>query len=97
MLLAPFTLDPIVSNAHNAQARAHKPRVRIPGWLLVWASLGTLACIVFPPLRGDAIGGLSLPFWLCVAPMLDLLWLTRQRWFPTSRARARRPCRSRQR
>lgn len=38
----------------------------------VWLAIGTLACLIFPPLRThDALFG-WLPFWLVVAPLIDL-------------------------
>ena len=47
--------------------------------LWVWLAAGTLACLVYPPLRvHDALLG-WLPFWLIAAPLIDLGWLHRNR------------------
>jgi hypothetical protein len=39
-------------------------------------------------LRGNALSGLTLPFWLVGAPLLDVAWLTRARWLSALRGRA---------
>lgn len=47
--------------------------------LWFWLMAGTLAYLLFPPLRGpDPLLG-WLPFWLIVAPLIDLSLLHRQR------------------
>lgn len=56
------------------------------GALLCWLGGGAVALMLFPPLRGvDAWFG-WLPFWLIVAPLIDLIAL-RHRWI-TARLRA---------
>lgn len=82
MLLAPFTLTntPVRGNV------AHAPRAdAIPGWLFAWAVLGALSVLCVPALRGDPVTGLTLPFWLIAAPLLNILWLTRKRWISRRR------------
>ena len=77
MLLAPFALiDPMTT-------RANKPPCKspvVPGWLIVWALAGALSLCCFPALRSDGLGGLSVPFWLVGAPVLDIAWVLRRRW-----------------
>jgi hypothetical protein len=82
MLLAPFALtDPVASsNAPRARIRSRKAARKVPAWLVAWAVLGALAVILVPALRGGDFGGLTVPFWLLVAPLIDIAWLTRERW-----------------
>jgi len=51
--------------------------VTVPAWLWFWLMAGTglVACV--PALRGDALTGATLPFWLVGAPLLDLAWVGR--------------------
>jgi hypothetical protein len=74
MLLAPFTLS-AVSARRCDHGRAAAPRV--PAWLLAWAVGGFLAMLLFPALRGGDMAGMSVPFWLLGAPLINLLWLAR--------------------
>jgi len=48
--------------------------------LFAWLLCGTIALVCVPAARGGALLGATLPFWLVGAPLLDLLWLRRQRW-----------------
>jgi hypothetical protein len=61
--------------------------------LWTWVVFGVLAFVCVPALRGrDAFWG-WLPFWLFVAPLVDLVFLRRAELVATSRAllsRARR-------
>lgn len=53
--------------------------------LRVWLTVGVVALVVFPPLREtDAWFG-WLPFWLVIAPALDLLFLRRRQLFVDAR------------
>ncbi len=61
--------------------------------VLAWLVFGAVAIALIPQARGtlDSVGW--LPFWLVVAPLLDLALLHRHRLWSTSRAflvRARR-------
>ena len=90
MLLAPFTL----TDSPIRRSVANEPRANaIPAWLFAWAALGALSVLCVPALRGGPITGLSLPFWLVAAPLLNMLWLTRWRWLSRLRpsSNPRRP------
>jgi hypothetical protein len=52
-------------------------RSSIQHFLLAWIVLGLIVLASFPIARGNAMFGATLPFWLIVAPALDLAWLTR--------------------
>jgi hypothetical protein len=80
---------------------AATPPLRAALWL--WFACGLIALLVFPALRGfDATIG-WLPFWLVIAPLIDLVVLRRHWLAATSRAflararRRRRPARQAQR
>jgi fatty acid desaturase len=77
MLLAPFTLTEPATRRVASEARRSDA---IPTWLLAWAVLGGIALLCIPALRGGPATGLTLPFWLVAAPLLNILWLTRRRW-----------------
>ncbi|MEZ5460423.1 hypothetical protein [Dokdonella sp.] len=77
MLLAPFTLtEPATRRVASEAPR----RDAIPSWLLAWTILGGIALLCIPALRGGPATGLTLPFFLVAAPLLNILWLTRKRW-----------------
>ena len=93
MLLAPFALTD--SPRSGAPQRRHRrkpavatPATHVPTWLVTWAVLGALIVLCVPGARGGGFGGATLPFWLAVAPWIDIAWLTRRRWRP---ALSRRP------
>ena len=89
MLLAPFTS--IESPTRQRVVRRADPGL-LP-WLLLWVLAGALGLCLLPGLRGNALSGLTLPFWLLGAPLLDIAWLTRARWLAALRERvgSRRP------
>jgi hypothetical protein len=82
MLLAPFALtDRTVATPVRAARRIETVRsMSIPRWLIVWAILGPMSVICFPALRGGGFAGLTVPFWLMAAPLINVAWLTRERW-----------------
>jgi hypothetical protein len=97
ILLAPFTLTE--ASARRAVAQDIDSRL-VPPWLLLWAIGGLLSVVLFPALRGGMAAGLSIPFWLVAAPLINILWLTRRRWSTQllsrlSRSSAPRPLRNR--
>ena len=62
------------STLESKAAMSPTPAITLRAWLVV----GAVALVVFPPLREtDAWFG-WLPFWLVVAPALDLLFLGRR-------------------
>ncbi len=78
MLLAPFSLaDSPVSKPSAQRAEAHT----IPHWLQAWAIGGLVLVLLIPSLRGDNLSGLSLPFWLVAAPLVNIVRISRARWF----------------
>lgn len=71
----------------------------IENLLWIWIAAGAVVCGLFPPLRGhDPLLG-WLPFWLIVAPAIDLVLLRRHSLLAVARtclvrrARYRRPAR----
>lgn len=50
--------------------------------LIAWLVCGMILLICVPAARGSAFFGATLPFWLVGAPLLNLMWLRRQRWWP---------------
>lgn len=64
--------------------------------LLLWALAGLLVVMLVPAARPGPLLGWSLPFWLVLAPAINLAWLTRRRWLAAlgtgfRAARMRRP------
>lgn len=70
--------------------------IRVAQFLRAWLAAGALACTLVPAWRGhDPVFG-WLPFWLVVAPLIDLVWLRREPLLAAVRARlVRRPHRRR--
>jgi|GEM_PF-3208243 len=58
--------------------------------LLLWALAGLLVVMLVPAARPGPLFGWSLPFWLVLAPLLNLAWLTRRQWPSALRAHVRR-------
>lgn len=58
--------------------------------LLLWALAGLLVVMLVPAARPGPLLGWSLPFWLVLAPLLNLAWLTRRQWPVALRAHVRR-------
>lgn len=89
MLLAP--LLPMSLTQPSARARARQRgrhgvdpvvQTRQRYWLLTgWAVVGGLAVLCIPALRGGPLTGLTLPFWLVAAPLIDIAAMKGlQRW-----------------
>ncbi len=81
----------------SAVSNTATPSLRTALW--VWFACGAMALLAFPSLRGSSAMIGWLPFWLVIAPLIDLA-LLRRRWLAlTSRAflvrarRGRRPAR----
>lgn len=47
--------------------------------LVAWLASGVAALACLPAARGSAAFGASLPYWLVIAPLIDLAWLGRAR------------------
>lgn len=91
MLLAPFSL---LESSAPSRPRASRAGSHIPAWLLAWLAIGLLVLLLVPAARGGGFAGYSLPFWLLGAPLINMLWLSRNRWLPLIRSsmlRAARP------
>ncbi len=82
MLLAPFALaDSRLRPRSRRSSTSRRPlRAPLPVWNVTWLVLGTLGLLAIPPLRGGNFSGWTMPFWLVVAPLVNLLWLSRARW-----------------
>ena len=77
MLLAPFALNESLRSTRSAHSRRRSSHeTSVPAWLITWLVGGALALLLTPALRGGAVGGWTLPFWLVVAPLINIVWLT---------------------
>jgi hypothetical protein len=75
----------------SAAAVATAPPLRAALW--IWFACGLMALLAFPSLRGSSATIGWLPFWLVIAPLIDLVLLRRPWLAVASRAflvRARR-------
>lgn len=98
MLVAPFSsLDPVADRPRALEVRAlrvpgaasrapHRPERMLLAWLL--AGVGILVCI--PAARGGVALGATLPFWLVVAPLINLVWCGRAKIAASARQILRR-------
>ncbi len=89
MLVAPFTLTtpsattcrpfqaPTTRRRPSASTRGNPRATWAPVVLGIWLIVGVCGLIAVPAARGSAFFGATLPFWLVVAPLLDLAWLKR--------------------
>ena len=80
MLIAPFS----VSSADRSRPASPTfsrpaPGRRPIGGLLAWLAVGIGVLLLVPLARGDRFFGATLPFWLVVAPLVDLGWIERRR------------------
>ena len=84
MLLAPFSL--IETHIRTGAARKQEPR-GVPRWLQAWAIGGMVLLLLIPSLRGDNLSGMSVPFWLVAAPLINIVWISLTRWLALIRAK----------
>ena len=78
MLIAPFSLiDTPVRRRSEQRVEART----VQNGLQAWAIGGIVLLLLVPSLRGDNLTGLSLPFWLVAAPLINIVWISRARWF----------------
>ena len=78
MFVAPLSLPSAATRAKppsHAIGAACSPMPWLAGWLLA----GLVAVALVPALRGGSTFGATAPFWLVVAPAVDLAWLARAR------------------
>jgi len=81
MFVAPLSL-PAAVDRPTVRARATVATVsRAPlrAALVAWFVGGACALALVPALRGGATLGATLPFWLVVAPAINLAWFARGR------------------
>jgi hypothetical protein len=80
MLIAPFSVSPTERSRAPARPIARPARTKPPiGGLLAWLAVGVGVLLLVPLARGDRFFGATLPFWLVVAPLVDLGWIERRR------------------
>ena len=90
MFVAPLSLPSIGHSAASGRRNAAAV-VRAPiDLLLFWLAAGVCLLAFVPVLRGGALLGETLPFWLVAAPAIDIVWLARGRTAATVRSIARR-------
>ena len=78
MLIADFSADirsRVAPPRRLAVRAARRPHRALAAWLV----LGLAAVVLVPFARGDRLLGATLPFWLIVAPLVDLGWIERRR------------------
>lgn len=77
MLIAPFSVPPSARSL-DVPRRIMRP-IRPPTKTLVsWAVGGLVVLLCVPAARGGAMLGVTLPFWLVAAPLIDLAWINRR-------------------
>lgn len=100
MLIAPFSVSPGErTRAPSRSVVQTKPSI---GGLVAWLAVGIGVLMLVPFARGDRFFGATLPFWLVVAPLVDLGWVARrriarqvgERWRGLGRARPARNVRA---
>jgi hypothetical protein len=91
MLIAPFSASPterpLPLSRTTAQPARTKPSI---GGILVWLSVGICLLLLVPFARGDRFFGATLPFWLVVAPLVDLVWVERRHFVRVGRTMGER-------
>jgi hypothetical protein len=78
MFVAPLSLPSATARAKPVAHSTGGARSPIP-WLAGWLLAGLVAVASIPALRGGSTFGATAPFWLVVAPAVDLAWLARAR------------------
>ena len=78
MFVAPVSLPDSLARHPRARTRPIPP-VNAPMIVACWLVAGIAALVSVPALRGGTALGATLPFWLVVAPAIDLAWLLRAR------------------
>lgn len=78
MFVAPVSLPDSLARRPRARTRPI-PTVDAPKIVACWLVAGIAALVFIPALRGGPALGATVPFWLVVAPAIDLAWLLRAR------------------
>lgn len=78
MFVAPASLPDSLARRPRARTRPI-PTVDAPKIVACWLVAGIAALVSIPALRGGTALGATVPFWLVVAPAIDLAWLLRAR------------------
>lgn len=103
MLIAPFSVSPAERMRAPSRTIARSGHAKPPvAGLLAWLAVGIGVLLLVPFARGDRGFGATLPFWLVVAPLVDLGWVERrriaacvsERWQRLGRARPARNVRA---
>jgi len=80
MFIAPFSLSPFERTRATRSSQSSAKSGRPPaGALIAWLIVGCAVLLAVPAARGDRMFGATLPFWLVVAPLLNLAWSERRR------------------
>jgi hypothetical protein len=80
MLIAPFSVPPAERSRAASLAPSRRTRTKPPiAGLVAWLAIGIGVLLLVPLARGDRFFGATLPFWLVVAPLVDLGWIERRR------------------
>jgi hypothetical protein len=78
MLLAPLSV-PSSLGAPNRPLRRSRRAPRLNAVLVAWLLVGCAVVLLVPAVRGGHLFGATLPFWLVAAPLVDLVWIGRER------------------
>ena len=80
MFIAPFSLSPFERTRATRSSQSSAKSGRPPaGALIAWLIVGCAVLLAVPAARGGRMFGATLPFWLVVAPLVDLGWIERRR------------------
>jgi hypothetical protein len=93
MFIVPLSVPSALRVPSNRRAPMHRTYGRAA--LIAWLAVGLIVLVCLPAARGGRMLGATLPFWLVVAPLLDLAWIGRHRirhgiagrWHELARAR----------
>jgi hypothetical protein len=96
MLVAPLVVSASQTQDRRSSARFSSGKVarqKFPMFaqhmLMIWMLAGILVLAFIPAARGSGLLGATVPFWLVIAPALDLIWLSRRQVLRPTGARSR--------
>ncbi|HEX5122022.1 MAG TPA: hypothetical protein VFV97_02160 [Rhodanobacteraceae bacterium] len=94
MFLAPLSVPPSLVASSNRRSRPARRALRLDAALVAWLLVGCAVVVLVPQVRGGRLLGATLPFWLVVAPLVDLAWIRREHlatrarsWISAARSR----------